>query len=136
MPAHIGFSDVLKTARNFFVTNLSQSYGCRQLCDMRKHRNGTGILSPGYLWEKVERTQERTEQRFESYDRFRAVLDTYDPNIVVPEGQINTRECDPTEWELYLRPGTEFDQVCGQYFDDYPDGQIIIITHKKRVQAL
>jgi hypothetical protein len=136
MPAHIGFSDVLKTARNFLVSNLSQARKHRQVREMRKRNNGTGIISPGYLWKGVENKKERREHGFKSYDRFRGFLDTYDPDIVLPRDQISTRECDPTEWELYLQRGTQFDQVCEQYFDDYPEGQIIIITHKKRVQHL
>ena len=136
MPAHIGFSDVLKTAKNFLVSNLSLTSKYRQVRRMRKGRNGTGIVSPGYLWESVEKNKERREHGFKSYDNFRAFLDTYDPDIELPRDQISSRQCDPTEWELYLQPGTEFDHVCEQYFVDYPEGQIIIITHKKRVQHL
>jgi hypothetical protein len=136
MPAHIGFSDVLKTVGNFLVMNLSQSHRARQVRQMRKRRNGTGIISPGYLWQSVENNQERREHKFASYDQFRAFLDTYDPTVEVGRDRINERKCDRTEWELYLQPGTDFDQVCAQFFVDYPEGKIILITHKKRVQAL
>jgi hypothetical protein len=134
MPAHIGFSDVLKTAKNFLVTNLSGKF--RQVRQRRKISTGSSIISPGYLWESVKNTKERREHGFESYDSFRAFLNTYDPDIVLPRDQISERKCDRDEWEFYLQPGTAFDQVCEQYFVDYPNGQITIITHKKRVQHL
>lgn len=136
MPAHIGFGDVLKTVGNFLVSNLSQSDRFRRVRQMRKRRNGTGIISPGYLWQSVENTKERREQVFNSYGPLREFLDTYDPNIEVGRDRINERKCDPTEWELYLQPLTEFDLVCAQFFEDYPDGHITVITHKKRVQVL
>ncbi|HEY1933813.1 MAG TPA: hypothetical protein VGG99_17505 [Acetobacteraceae bacterium] len=136
MPAHIGFGDVLRTGLSFLVANLSQSRKSRNMRRMRKRRNGTGIISPALLWEGVERDRDRREHRYQSYDPFRAYLDTYDPDQEVDRERLNDRTVDRTEWELYLQPGTEFDQVCEQYFVDYPDGEIIAVNHKKQVQHL
>lgn len=136
MPAHIGFGDVLRTGLGFLVANLSQSRKTRNMRRMRKRRNGTGVITPSYLWQGVQENKERREHRYRSYEPFRAYLDTYDPDFEVGRDQIHTRTVDRTEWELYLQPGTEFDQVCEQYFIDYPDGEILLINHKKEVQHL
>jgi hypothetical protein len=103
---------------------------------MRKRRNGTGIISPGFLWQVVERDKERREHRYASYESFRGFLDSYDPDQEVQRDRINNRTVERTEWDLYLQPGTEFDHVCEQYFVDYPDGAIVVITHRKQVQHL
>jgi hypothetical protein len=136
MPAHIGFADVLRTGLKFIVANFSQSEQFRRVRKMRKRKNGTGIISPGYLWQGVEDRRDRREHTFEAYDPFRTYVDTFDPNRVVARDQINNRTCDPTEWELYLKPGTEFDLVCEQCFDDFPGMQMRVITHKSNVNKL
>jgi hypothetical protein len=136
MPAHLGFADVLKTGLRFIVANASQSDKFRRSRKMRKRKNGTGIISPGYLWESAEKKRDRREHRFASYDPFRTYLDTYDPSKVVRRDQIDNRTCDRAEWELYLQPDTEFDRVCEQYFDDYPGLEMIVITHKSDVNRL
>jgi hypothetical protein len=136
MPAHIGFADVLKTGLRFIVANAAQTDKFRRARKMRKRKNGTGIISPGYLWQGVEAKRDRREHRFQAYDPYRAYLDTYDPDQVVQRDQINERTCERTEWELYLQPGTEFDQVCEEYFAEYPGLEMIVITHKSNVNKL
>lgn len=136
MPAHIGFADVLRTGLKFIVSNFSQSKEFRRSRKMRKRTNGTGIISPGYLWEGVEKRRARREHDFEDYERFRTFLDGYDPNKVRNRDQIDDRTCDPNEWELYLKPDTEFDQVCEQCFDDFPGMKMLVITHKSNVNKL
>lgn len=135
MPAHMGIGDVLRTGMGFLVANLSQSAKSKQLRTMK------GMITVDMVWGNAKAGRDRREHSFQSYDAFRNYIDTYGPDVVVPQGQINTRSCDPSEWELYLKPDTGFDVICRTYFEVFRRMEMIVITHKsdknklKRIEA-
>jgi hypothetical protein len=131
----MGIGDALRTGAGVLVANLSLSKKAKKLREMK------GVVPVSMLWDQALASRNRREHRFDRYQSFRDFLDTYGPDRVVARDQINTRWCDPNEWELYLKPGTGFDITCRTYFEVFPRMEMLIITHKsdknklKRIEA-
>ena len=156
MPAHVGFADKFRMFGSFVAVNLSQSEGARAA---RKNRVGTGNAgrlvrgigdnasrrAPYVAWKKVEaaiehRSHSQRELACSDYIMFRGLLNQFGPGHDVFDNHGNrlNRYADQNEWDLYLRPGTAFDQNCEQIFagQEGTGFKVICITHKSDVQKL
>ena len=157
MPAHIGAFEKLKLFSFFVYGNIGQTRHAKDLRIKRvTTRNVANVIArnqgveedlsnnrAAYLpWKYVsELGQSKVsarEHRYMSYGVFRSYLDKLDPAL--PRGELDWHT-DPREWDLYLRPGTEFDGRCQLYFEA-KRGPMLVITHKsdrskpKRIEAL
>jgi hypothetical protein len=154
MPAHIGAFMKLKIFGAFLYANLDQSLdgkvNRRARVQTRKLRDfqQQGIINnpnnrAAYMpWKTVMQTAitsvSARESQYADYNSFRGYLDRLDPAL--PRGEWESYT-DPSEWDLYLRPGTEFDGRCQLYFAARR-GPMCVIRHNKergklkRIEAL
>ena len=91
-----------------------------------------------YVMQGAVKSASNRESLFDNYEGFRRYLDRLDPAL--PRGELEAYT-DPLEWDLYLRPGTEFDGRCQLYFAA-KRGPMCVIRHNrergklKRIEAL
>jgi hypothetical protein len=148
MPAHIGAFTKLKVFGQFLMVNLGQSsytrkarYVRRGAKNFRNMINGTPDapnnraryvpLKRVMEWE--ERKLKKFEREFLDYETFRRFLDEAGPAKGHPQ-------IDQREWDLYLQPGTHFDNTVWYYFLG-KCGKLLVIRHQhnrklKRIEAL
>ena len=142
MPAHLGFADKLNMFAAFMTVNLSQSEGARAA---RQNRVGTGNAGryvqglegnnsnrAAYVaWKKVEvgfeHMRGRREFPIQDYGNFQRLLDNYNPDQQVNRTGLYS---DQNEWNLYLRPGTAFDQNCQAIFEGQRGTAFKAVTHR------
>ena len=153
MPAHIGAFSKLKLFGAFLKVNLDPRDESKILREQRvaarnlrnQHagtpdagNNRTEYVPWKYVMEFAEEARSKREVHFRSYNRFREFLDKLDPARPYVEGN---RYTDQTEWNLYLRPGTEFDGQCQLYLEA-ARGDLLAIFHRsdrsklKRIEAV
>jgi hypothetical protein len=151
MPAHIGAFTKLKVFGAFLSVNLNPSGAAK---NARKARittravrdigvdgatnNRAEYVPWKYVMRRAERGVREREAEYAGYGTFRRYLDGLDPALPREEGADYT---DPQEWNLYLRPGTEFDGRCQLYFAA-KRGSMCVIRHNgdrrklKRIEAV
>lgn len=151
MPAHIGAFTKLKVFGAFLRTNLDQSLDGKANRMMRvRTRNLRNNQEEGpttnnraayvpwkYVMQVAKTSASGRERVYDNYVVFREFLDRLDPAGPGDWGVYT----DQREWDLYLRPGTEFDGRCQLYFAA-ERGPISVIRHNKergkpkRIEAL
>lgn len=127
MPAHVRFIDVLKVPFGTVAINLTAL--------KNNMTNGPGIkspVSPAYLYEVVKASTKRREVPVQTYTDYRQRLDSYDPGdptalVTVPQ----------EDWDLYFKPGTQFDAAVFTHFQIYSSKPgytfTLILSQKKNV---
>lgn len=153
MPAHIGTWTKLKLFGACVAKNLDprdsakiareKRVDAKELRLHQEKRRGDANNRAEYLPYKyvldtaMVVAQRRREKTFFLYDVLRAYLDNLDPAKPYTDGALYT---DRKEWDLYLRPGTQFDWLLKVYFASKL-GQVMVIVHKsdrlkvKRIEA-
>src|SRR6185312_5899783 len=135
MPAHIGIREKLLKYTGFIWLNVAQNESGRTARNGRvakknvlvhdgraTHNHRAAYLSWGKYSEAFDDGMAKREAKFTDYVTFRRYLDSYNPNKPNYYLAENVRPtCDRNEWDLYLKPGTAFDNFCQQYFDDNED---------------
>ena len=147
MPAHIGLKEKLQIAWTFVMFNTSQDKNARNLRNQRvlhqkakfkelgrddNEVNRAKYLPIKYIERRFEDRRRRRQDEINSYGEFRRMLNGYDPHI--GRGQTS----DQTEWDLYLKPSTEFDRTCEEAFAAHYDTgfKMMLITHRSDVNKL
>ncbi|HZY58746.1 MAG TPA: hypothetical protein VFE56_03215 [Candidatus Binataceae bacterium] len=149
MPAHLGFADKLNMFAAFMTVNLSQSEGAQEARRLRvsqgdaaRERQGLEATSnrAAYVpWKKVKGSFEHYRGRREfpvrDYGDFRRLLNNYNPDQQVNRTGLHS---DQNEWDLYLRPGTAFDQNCQAIFEGQRGTgfKAVLIVHKSEREKL
>ena len=132
MPAHIGFTGRLKILAGVIVANMSQSAKARKGREM-----SGGLISYKMISDVSERVRNQRMDEYVTYNTFRTALNRYDPDRARERGQIDKRSVTRTEWDMYLQPGTVFDQTCKQAYDANQGRlKMMLITHKSNLNAL
>jgi hypothetical protein len=136
MPAHIGFSGNMK----IFFRAVQLAFDPRTQQHMRTRRVRGIDTSPIDIAKgQYDRAQHNKRERAAlSYGAFRSYLDKFHGDN--PEGNFH-KWCEDTEWDLYLKPDTAFDQTVLAMFDDGGGMNVLFIFEKsdhtklKRIEA-
>ncbi len=157
MPAHMGLTGRINVLMGMAYANLSQSEAARAFRNTNKtvrkiqEKTGQEVTAPNttrYMsysaMDKDLRIHLKTkrESKFVDYDGLRRHLNFYDPDRRVPQGELPFI-VPRSEWDLYLKPGTVFDEFLRQYsMEQKKEGfYFLVIRHRdgqrlKRLEAV
>jgi len=148
MPAHIGTRMSLDRAPAIFFSQVLpkkyQDLSTRWMLEKRKAK-GHNWVSPANISAEAEKYRASREILCTSYDEYREALDSFNSRLDFtawfpmsewnsPESRNLTKIVDTdgfghfnTEWSLYLKPGTSFDQLVQQRFKK---GEVITLIRR------
>jgi len=134
MPAHIGFFQTLKipllSVVQFTPTKLGRS------------TSSMGYVTPSTMYQTMETDRDRRNNYEKSYQGYRYHLNKYDPNRQEPTSKNPALadgywpSVDATEWDLYLKPGTTFDNAVKTVLDRKEGWTIDFVGHKNNWKSL
>jgi hypothetical protein len=121
MPARIGILDTLKIPLAA-IAQLGPTKFAK--------KSNMGHLTPAELYEKRKESIEKRNTTCKSYNEFRDYLNKFDPNKAEP-------------WDLYLKPGTAFDNTIKAALDRREGWTVTFVSEKdvlhrrelKRIEA-
>ena len=128
MPAHIGFFEKLKVP----VLSVVQFTPT----DLGKHTSKMGYVTPGQIYQTMKNDRDNRESTATTYLGFRQHLNKFDPHkkesttTFMNMGSTYLKAADANEWDLYLKPGTTFDNGVRTVLDRKEGWTITFVTHK------
>ena len=127
MPARIGIIDTLKIP----LATIAQ-YGPTKFAK----RSNMGRLSAAELYEKRKESLESRNTTFDNYRDFRFHANRFDPNKqeTTSAAKVNAgayfEAVDQNEWDLYLKPGTAFDNTVKATLDKKEGWTVTFVSEK------
>lgn len=129
MPAHIGFFAKLKIPAATIAQFVPTKVG--------KKLSSMGHLTPADIYKNMETHRDRRNHFETGYDDYRYYLNEYDPNKQERTSGLKSMagmylpSVDANEWDLYLKPGTSFDNAVKTVLDRNEGWTIDFVGHKR-----